>query len=201
MFSGAADSLLRSNAGPVRDPSRTVKSEQPRPERKKNQTACAMTMEAVAAESNLREAFRQVERNRGAPGPDGHGTEDVRENLEKLLPEISAALLSGTYRPGDVRRVWIPKAGGGERGLGIPNVVDRLVQQSVLQVLQAHYDATFHDSSHGFRPKRSCHTAIAAAKKHIEDGNLWVVDLDLEKFFDTVKPPKADRQTAVADKG
>lgn len=85
-----------------------------------------------------------------------------------------------------IRRVWIPKPGGGERGLGIPNVVDRIVQQAVHQVLSPHYEPTFHPSSHGFRPGRSCHTAIAESGRHLQEGHEWVVDLDLEKFFDRV---------------
>ena len=103
-----------------------------------------------------------------------------------LLPKLQVALLEGSYRPGDIRRVWIPKGGGGQRGLGIPNVVDRMVQEAVRQVLEPVYEPTFHDASHGFRPNRSCHTAIAAARKHLEEGYEWVVDMDLEKFFDRV---------------
>ena len=146
----------------------------------------AMTMEEVASEANLRRAFEGVARNRGAAGPDGQGIEEVREQLEEILAVVQRELLQGRYQPGMIRRVWIPKPGGGERGLGIPNVVDRIVQQAVHQVLGPNYEPTFHEGSHGFRPGRSCHTAIAAAKQHMLDGYLWVVDLDLEKFFDRV---------------
>jgi retron-type reverse transcriptase len=90
--------------------------------------------------------------------------EYVREHLPELLPELRAALLDGSYRPGDIRRVWIPKAGGGQRGLGIPNVVDRMVQEATRLVLEPGYEPTFHESSHGFRPNRSCQTAIAEAR-------------------------------------
>jgi len=100
--------------------------------------------------------------------------------------QLETALLKETYRPGEIRRVWIPKAGGGERGLGIPNVIDRVVQEAVRQVLEPLYEPTFHKSSHGFRPERSCHTAIAEAKQYLEEGYEWVVDLDIEKFFDQV---------------
>jgi group II intron reverse transcriptase/maturase len=143
-------------------------------------------MEEVASDENLRGAFEEVARNKGAAGPDGQGIDQVREDLEELLPALKSELLAGKYRPGMIRRVWIPKPGGGERGLGIPNVVDRVVQQAVHRVLGPNYEPTFHDGSHGFRPGRSCHTAVAAAKKHLEDGYGWVVDLDLEKFFDRV---------------
>jgi len=146
----------------------------------------AMTMEEVASHENLMVAFRRVATNNGAPGPDRQSVEEVGEHLETLVPELSRALLSGSYLPGDIRRVWIPKPGGGQRGLGIPNVVDRLVQQAVHQVLSPRYESTFHGSSHGFRPGRSCHTAIAEAKGYLEEGYEWVVDLDLEKFFDRV---------------
>jgi len=145
-----------------------------------------MTMEEVASVGNLRRAFERVESNDGAPGPDRQSVREVRAHFEQVLPALRRALLDGSYDPGLVRRVWIPKAGGGERGLGIPNVVDRIVQQAVHQVLSPHYEPTFHPSSHGFRPGRSCHTAIAEAGKHLKAGHEWVVDLDLEKFFDRV---------------
>ena len=146
----------------------------------------AMTMEEVASDENLREAFEEVARNKGAAGPDGQGIDEVRERLEEILDAVRSELLAGRYRPGMIRRVWIPKPGGGERGLGIPNVVDRVIQQAVHRVLGPNYEPTFHEASHGFRPGRSCHTAIAAAKQHMGEGNRWVVDIDLEKFFDRV---------------
>jgi RNA-directed DNA polymerase len=145
-----------------------------------------MTMEEVADETNLRTAFRRVAANRGAPGPDKQSIDKVRENLDACLSELRRRLLDGSYRVGEIRRVWIPKASGGQRGLGIPNVVDRIVQQAVHQVLSPHYEETFHEWSHGFRPGRSCHTAIKDAKQHLETGFEWVVDIDLEKFFDQV---------------
>lgn len=110
----------------------------------------------------------------------------MRNHIEDILKELHVQLLDGTYRPGAIRRVWIPKAGGGERALGIPNVVDRIVQQATHQVLSPLYEPLFHASSHGFRPGRSCHTAITEAKTHLQKGKGWVVDLDLEKFFDRV---------------
>jgi RNA-directed DNA polymerase len=145
----------------------------------------AMTMEEVASEQNLRAAFREVASNKGAPGPDRRSIDEVRKHLEELVPALSRELLDGSYRPGMIRRVWIPKPGG-QRGLGIPNVVDRTVQQAVYRILSPNYEPTFHASSHGFRPGRSCHTAIAEAKGYAEEGYDWLVDFDLEKFFDRV---------------
>jgi group II intron reverse transcriptase/maturase len=110
----------------------------------------------------------------------------VREHLDEILSQLASDLLSGIYRPGMIRRVWIPKSGGGERGLGIPNVIDRVVQEAARQVLEPLYEPTFHPSSHGFRPGRSCHTAIIEAAQYLEHGREVVVDLDLEKFFDRV---------------
>ena len=146
----------------------------------------AMMMEEIASIENLRAAFKRVAANKGAPGPNKQGIEEVENHLEILLPRLSQGLLDGSYRPGMVRRVWIPKSGGGQRGLGIPDVVDRLVQQAALQILSPVYEPSFHGSSHGFRPGRSCHTAITEAKQHVESGLEWVVDIDLEKFFDRV---------------
>jgi group II intron reverse transcriptase/maturase len=134
----------------------------------------------------LEGAFAQVARNKGAPGSDGETVEDVRKHLSEVVADLKVALLDGSYTPGDIRRVWIPKSGGGQRGLGIPNVVDRMVQEAVRQVLEPVYEPTFHESSHGFRPGRSCHTAVAEAVRYVDDGYQWVVDLDLNRFFDQV---------------
>lgn len=150
----------------------------------KNRKAAPATMEEVT--SSLREAFQNVAANKGAPGPDQQTIDQVRMHLEELVPKLTRALLEGTYEPGNIRRVWIPKAGGGQRGLGIPNVVDRMVAEAVRLVLEPLYEPTFHAQSHGFRPGRSCHTAIAEACKHLDEGYDWVVDLDLERFFDRV---------------
>lgn len=143
-------------------------------------------LEAVAAEGNLERALARVVSNRGAAGVDGVSVEAVDRERDRLLPKLRDALLRETYVPGDIRRVWIPKPSGGQRGLGIPTVVDRWVQQAVLQVLEPIYEPTFSDGSHGFRPGRGPRTAIAACKKHVEAGKRWVVDIDLEKFFDQV---------------
>ncbi len=146
----------------------------------------ALVMEEIANVVNLKGAFEEVAANRGAPGPDKRSVKEVEQHLSRLLPQLSRALLEGVYRPGEIRRVWIPKLGGGKRGLGIPNVVDRLVQQAVLRIMQPHFDPSFDASSHGFRPGKSCHTAIQEAKGYVEEGYGWVVDVDLEKYFDTV---------------
>jgi RNA-directed DNA polymerase len=143
-----------------------------------------VTMES--ATRFLTMAFQNVASNKGAAGPDGRSIEEVRKHLPKLLPRLTKELLRGTYQPGNIRRVWIPKGGGGERGLGIPNVVDRVVAEALRLLLEPLYEPTFHDQSHGFRPGRSCQTAIAQAKSIMEEGYEWVVDLDLEKFFDRV---------------
>lgn len=143
-------------------------------------------MEAIANTALLRSAFAKIASNKGAAGPDRQTIGEVREHIDELLPDLSASLLDGSYRPGNIRRVWIPKPAGGRRGLGIPNVIDRIVQQAALMVLSPLLEPQFHEGSHGFRPGRSCHTAILAAKAHVEDGATWVVDIDLEKFFDRV---------------
>ena len=149
-----------------------------------DETAAPATMEEVA--NRLTSALLKVASNKGAPGPDGQTIEALCEQWPVVLPRLQADLLEGTYRPGEIRRAYIPKAGGGQRGLGIPDVVDRVVCEAVRQVLEPLYEPMFHPSSHGFRPGRSCHTAVAEAKQHLEDGYGWVVDLDLEKFFDLV---------------
>jgi group II intron reverse transcriptase/maturase len=143
-------------------------------------------LEAVASPANLATALLNVVRNKGAPGVDGRSVEDVLGSAQSILPRLRRALLDGTYQPGDIRRVWIPKPDGSQRGLGIPNVIDRWVQQAVLQVMEPIFEPTFHSSSHGFRPKRGAHTAIAEAKEYVGDGYGVVVDIDLSKFFDRV---------------
>jgi RNA-directed DNA polymerase len=150
----------------------------------KTGTAAPATMEEVA--KRLTDALLKVASNKGAPGPDGQTIEALADQWSVVLPRLQADLLAGRYQPGGIRRVFIPKAGGGQRGLGIPDVIDRVVQEAVRQVLEPLWEPTFHPSSHGFRPGRSCHTAITEAKTHLEDGYEWCVDLDLEKFFDLV---------------
>jgi RNA-directed DNA polymerase len=143
-----------------------------------------VTMEEVAY--RLTDAWVKVVLNKGAPGPDGQTVLELREQWPTAGPKLAGDLLAGRYRPGVIRRANIPKAGGGQRGLGTPNVIERVVCEAVRQVLEPVWEPTFHDSSHGFRPGRSCHTAIAEAEQHLADGYGWVVDIDLEKFFDRV---------------
>ena len=143
-------------------------------------------MEAIVERDNLRKALAQVKRNKGAPGIDGMSVDDLAPYLKEHWPAIRAQLLDGTYQPQPVRRVEIPKASGGTRPLGIPTVLDRLIQQAVMQVLQAGWDGTFSEASFGFRPGRSAHQAVQRAQELIASGHDHVVDIDLEKFFDRV---------------
>jgi len=131
-------------------------------------------------------AYHQVVSNKGAPGIDGMSVRDLKRHLEENWPRIKEELLNGSYQPQPVRRVEIPKPGGGMRMLGIPTMVDRLIQQALHQELMPLFDPDFSESSYGFRPGRSVHQAIQAARKHVADGRRWVVDIDLEKFFDHV---------------
>ena len=143
-------------------------------------------MEAIVARDNLKDALRQVKRNKGAPGVDGMTVAELTPYLREHWPAIRAQLLDGTYRPQPVRRVEIPKPGGGVRALGIPTVLDRFIQQAVMQVLQAEWDRTFSEASFGFRPGLSAHQAVERAQAYIASGHYVVVDIDLEKFFDRV---------------
>ena len=144
------------------------------------------TMEEVLEPGNLKKALERVRRNKGAPGVDGMTVEELGDYLREQWPGIRGQLLEGSYRPQPVRRVEIPKAGGGMRPLGVPTVLDRFIQQAVGQVLGKRWDTGFSDSSYGFRPGRSAQQAVRRAQEHIRAGCRIVVDLDLEKFFDRV---------------
>jgi RNA-directed DNA polymerase len=144
-------------------------------------------MEEVVCRENMLAAYQRVVGNQGAPGVDGITVEQLEPLLRERWQAIREELLSETYRPSPVRKVEIPKPGGkGVRMLGIPTVLDRLIQQALLQVLQPVFDPTFSDNSFAFRPKRSAHQALERAREHIAAGHRWVVDMDLEKFFDRV---------------
>jgi RNA-directed DNA polymerase len=152
----------------------------PRPE------AAERLMEMILSRENMVSALRRVEANKGAPGVDGLTVDQLRAYLATHWAGIKEDLLAGRYLPNPVRGVDIPKPGGGVRQLGIPTVVDRLIQQAMHQVLMPIFDPSFSNASYGFRPGRSAHQAVLAAQSHMAAGRRWVVDLDLEKFFDRV---------------
>ena len=143
-------------------------------------------MEAVVARENMVKALYRVERNKGAPGVDSMTVSELRPYLKGQWPKIKEEMLEGKYKPQPVRRVEIPKRSGGMRQLGIPTVADRLIQQALHQVLSPLFDPGFSESSYGFRPGRSAHGAIKAARSYVRGGKRWVVDVDLDKFFDRV---------------
>jgi RNA-directed DNA polymerase len=159
-------------------------------------------MEEVCERENLKEALRRVKANKGSAGIDRMTVDGIADYLKQHWPAIREQLLSGTYQPKPVRRVEIPKPDGGVRKLGIPTVLDRFIQQAVMQVLQRQWDRTFSDYSYGFRPGRSAHQAVAKAQQYIAESRGWCVDLDLEKFFDRVNHDKLMGQIAkrVGDK-
>jgi RNA-directed DNA polymerase len=144
-------------------------------------------MEEVLRRENLMAAYKRVVSNGGAGGIDGRNVDDLADQIREDWPRIREQLLSGSYEPSPVRKVEIPKPGGGVRTLGIPTVMDRMIQQALNQALTPVFDPTFSEDSYGFRPGRSTHQAVLRAKEHIEAGYRWVVDLDLEKFFDRVQ--------------
>ena len=145
------------------------------------------TIESVVDDCNMKDAIAKVKRNKGAPGIDGITTKEITEVMQKQWPMIRQAILDGKYVPSPVRRVEIPKPdGSGVRQLGIPTVMDRIIQQAIHQELIPVFDPTFSQYSYGFRPNRSAHQAILQTQKYIQEGCEWVVDIDLEKFFDKV---------------
>jgi group II intron reverse transcriptase/maturase len=143
-------------------------------------------MERVVRRPNMLAAGKRVRENKGSPGIDGLTVEDLPAWLRENWGRVREELLAGTYQPTPVRRQTIPKLGGGERELGIPTVLDRLIQQALLQVLQPIFDPTFSDHSYGFRPGRRAHDAVRRAQRYVQEGRRWVVDVDLERFFDRV---------------
>jgi RNA-directed DNA polymerase len=164
--------------------------------------ATLQLMEEVSERENLVRAWQRVRDNKGAPGVDGMTIDDAKSYLREHWPDIRSQLLVGAYQPQPVKRVEIPKPEGGVRKLGVPCVVDRLIQQALLQVLQKRWDPTFSEHSYGFRPGRSAHQAVAQAQRYVAEGYNVVVDLDLEKFFDRVNHDSLMARVAarVADK-
>jgi len=148
------------------------------------------TLESVLEKDNLRAAWMAVKANRGAPGPDGRDIDDTHAHLKEHWESIEAKLRSGNYKPGPIRAVSIPKANGGERVLGVPNVQDRLIQQAVHQKLSERCEPFFSENSYGFRPNCSAHDAVRAGRKFVEQGKGHVVDIDLKSFFDEVDHDK-----------
>ncbi|VEF49344.1 transposase [Bacillus freudenreichii] len=145
-----------------------------------------MLMERILSRGNLLSALKRVERNKGSHGVDGMSVQNLRRHIMEHWESLKAELLEGTYQPQPVRRVEIPKPDGGVRLLGIPTVTDRFIQQAIAQVLSSIYEPTFSNHSYGFRPNRSAHDAVRKTKEFIKEGKRWVVDIDLEKFFDRV---------------
>lgn len=156
----------------------------------------------VFSRENLFMALERVQQNGGAPGVDGMTVEGLPEHLRQHWESIREKLETGKYRPSPAKRVEIPKPGGGTRKLGIPAVLDRMIQQALQQVLSEEFEGTFSDHSYGFRPRKSAHDAVEAAREHIEAGYQWVVDIDLEEFFDTVNHDRlmARMKAEIADK-
>ena len=142
-------------------------------------------MEEICERENCLQALKRVKSNKGSAGIDGMTVGELPGYLKEHWPAIREQLLSGAYKPQPVKRVEIPKPDGGVRQLGIPTVLDRMVQQAVMQVLQSRWDAEFSASSYGFRPGRNAHQAVQAARGYVAEGKRWVVDLDLEKFLET----------------
>jgi RNA-directed DNA polymerase len=154
--------------------------------RTKAGVATTSLMEAVVERGNLMLAYQRVVENKGAAGVDQLAVSELKDHLKRHWPTIRTRLLAGEYQPQPVRRVDIPKPQGGVRTLGIPTVVDRLIQQALHQVLQPIFEPTFSEASYGFRPGRNAHQALRQARQYVAQGKRWVVDMDLEKFFDRV---------------
>jgi RNA-directed DNA polymerase len=154
--------------------------------RTKAEVATTSLMDAVVERGNLRLAYQRVVENKGAAGVDQLAVSELKDHLKQHWPTIRTRLLAGEYQPQPVRRVDIPKPQGGVRTLGIPTVVDRLIQQALHQVLQPIFEPSFSEASYGFRPGRNAHQALRQARQYVAQGKRWVVDMDLEKFFDRV---------------
>ncbi len=165
----------------------TQRSEEASPAAHGNERSGASDlMERVLERPNLQAALKRVRKNKGSPGLDGMTVDELPDFLRENWPRLREQLLAGSYQPQPVKRRLIPKKGGGMRALGIPTVLDRFIQQALLQTLQPGFDQTFSEHSHGFRPGRRAHDAVREAQRYVQEGRRWVVDVDLEKFFDRV---------------
>ena len=160
--------------------------EEPAAVRRDERSGASELMARVVSRPNLQAALKRVRKNQGSPGIDGMTVEDLPDHLRRNWPQLREQLLAGQYRPAMVRQKLIPKSGGGMRKLGIPTVLDRFIQQALLQVLQPMFDGSFSQHSHGFRPGRRAHDAVVAAQRYVQQGRSIVVDVDLEQFFDRV---------------
>ena len=147
-------------------------------------------LEEIVSRENLNRAYKRVKRNKGAGGVDGMEVDEILQYLKDKGDEIRKSIVAGEYQPQPVRRVEIPKDNGKKRKLGIPTAVDRVIQQAIAQVLTPIYEPKFAETSYGFRPKRSAHDALRKCREYLEEGKVWTVDMDLEKFFDTVNQSK-----------
>ena len=147
-------------------------------------------IEKILSEENLNEAMKRVEANKGASGVDKMQVSELESYFKEHKEEIKTSIMEMKYKPLPVRRVYIPKSNGKKRPLGIPTAVDRVIQQAVAQVLSQIYDSSFSDNSYGFRPNRSAHDAIDKVLEYLNEGYEWVIDLDIEKYFDTVNHDK-----------
>jgi group II intron reverse transcriptase/maturase len=173
-------------AGAVKPQGPRLRVEAPPAESGDERPGTSGLMEKACERRNLLAALKRVRQNAGSPGIDGMTVEALSAHLRVHWPRLREELLAGRYQPQPVKRVAIPKPGGGERELGIPTVFDRFIQQALLQVLQPLFDPTFSDASYGFRPGRRAHDAVRRAQAYVQEGRSWVVDIDLEKFFDRV---------------
>ena len=147
-------------------------------------------MEEILSEKNLKMAIKKVKQNKGAPGVDKMTVQEVEQWFEQYREELISKMMNKQYRPMPVKRVYIPKPNGKQRPLGIPTVVDRVIQQGIAQVLTPIYEPKFAETSYGFRPGRSAQDALRKCREYLEEGYVWTVDMDLEKFFDTVNQSK-----------
>jgi RNA-directed DNA polymerase len=176
--------LLLENRGEA--PTGKRSEEEPTAAHENERSGAGDLMEKVCERPNLQAALKRVRRNKGSPGIDGMTVDELSGHLREEWPRLREQVLAGTYQPAQVKQQLIPKANGGMRKLGIPTVVDRFIQQALLQVLQPMFDPDFSKHSHGFRPGHRAHDAIVEAQGYIQAGRKWVVDVDLEQFFDRV---------------